>query len=462
MKKEIMQALNELNIAFYDFKSANDKKIADLEQNTAGSLVNEKLKNLDTDILNLEKKLKKMELKRPDFETENSCGNSENDREFKSYLLSGVKKSLNECKSSVMLENNNAYQAPGYIVDNINASLDAQSVIRRYARRIKTSASAAELILHTKNPDAGWVDNGRNSGEYDANIEFRKVKIPVHEIYARPRTTKSMIEDSVQNVEEWIVNATVDQIANVENHAFWFGNGENQPTGIFYYPRSESGVFDNETKTFQEFRGDTDGISGEGISVDMLVDVVLSLKPKYLSKARWIMPRSVLAVIRKMKDKDGRYIWSVGRMSGGEAHNIIADVCEMKISFRFYDMNFAERVGKRVQEICEEIVANYGGRVEINWNMSTGPVINNKEVVDRIISAASKAEIPVEAIESRMSSEDFGWYLTKAPGALFRFGTRNEKKGCTTVAHNNDFLMDEDGMKYAIKTFCVCILNSGN
>jgi len=309
MKKEIMQALNELNIAFYDFKSANDKKIADLEQNTAGSLVNEKLKNLDTDILNLEKKLKKMELKRPDFETENSCGNSENDREFKSYLLSGVKKSLNECKSSVMLENNNAYQAPGYIVDNINASLDAQSVIRRYARRIKTSASAAELILHTKNPDAGWVDNGRNSGEYDANIEFRKVKIPVHEIYARPRTTKSMIEDSVQNVEEWIVNATVDQIANVENHAFWFGNGENQPTGIFYYPRSESGVFDNETKTFQEFRGDTDGISGEGISVDMLVDVVLSLKPKYLSKARWIMPRSVLAVIRKMKDKDGRYIW---------------------------------------------------------------------------------------------------------------------------------------------------------
>ena len=164
----------------------------------------------------------------------------------------------------------------------------------------------------------------------------------------------------------------------------------------------------------------------------------------------------------KEEAKDTPYIWSVGRIQGGHVHNVISDLCEMDISFRFYDMDFAERVGKRVQEICEEIAANYGGRVEINWNMSTGPVINNKEVVDRIISAASKAEIPVEAIESRMSSEDFGWYLTKAPGALFRFGTRNEKKGCTTVAHNNDFLMDEDGMKYAIKTFCVCILNSGN
>ena len=94
-------------------------------------------------------------------------------------------------------------------------------------------------------------------------------------------------------------------------------------------------------------------------------------------------------------------------------------------------MDFAEHVGKRVQQICEEIAAN-------------------------------NLDIPAEQQERRMSSEDFGWYLTKASGALFRFGTRNEEKGCTTVAHNIDFLMNEDGMKFAIKTFCVCILNSGN
>ena len=51
------------------------------------------------------------------------------------------------------------------------------------------------------------------------------------------------------------------------------------------------------------------------------------------------------------------------------------------IELNSYDMDFAERVGKRVQEICGEIAANYGGRVEINWNMSTGPVINDNNII---------------------------------------------------------------------------------
>ena len=59
----------------------------------------------------------------------------------------------------------------------------------------------------------------------------------------------------------------------------------------------------------------------------------------------------------------------------------------------------------------------------------------------------------------RMSSEDFGWYLEKIPGMIFRFGTRNKKKGCTALAHRNDFKIDEEGMKYAIYAFCEYVLN---
>jgi metal-dependent amidase/aminoacylase/carboxypeptidase family protein len=54
----------------------------------------------------------------------------------------------------------------------------------------------------------------------------------------------------------------------------------------------------------------------------------------------------------------------------------------------------------------------------------------------------------------RMSSEDFCWYLEKAPGMIFRFGTRNEALGCTALAHRSDFRIDEEGMKYAITAFC--------
>lgn len=150
-----------------------------------------------------------------------------------------------------------------------------------------------------------------------------------------------------------------------------------------------------------------------------------------------------------------KYIWSVGRFCGGEVHNVIADKCEMDISFRFYDMEFANRVRAITFDICEEIATVFGGQAEINWDMSTGPVHNDKQIV----SAFKNTVLDTTVIEQRMSSEDFGWYLTKAPGMIFRFGTRNESLGCTSLAHRNDFKIDENGMKYAFDAFINYIFN---
>ena len=156
--------------------------------------------------------------------------------------------------------------------------------------------------------------------------------------------------------------------------------------------------------------------------------------------------------------KNRRYIWSVGRISGGTAHNVISDLCEMEISFRFYDMAFAEQVRCAVLEICEKITKDFGGRVEIDWNMSTGSVHNDRELVGRFENAVASCGIPIQPIAPRMSSEDFGWYLVKARGMIFRFGTRNEAMGCTALAHCSNFKIDENGMKTAITAFVTYIL----
>lgn len=154
-----------------------------------------------------------------------------------------------------------------------------------------------------------------------------------------------------------------------------------------------------------------------------------------------------------------KYIWSVGRFQGGHVHNVIADLCEMDISFRFYDMEFAKRVEKNVRSICNEIASRYGGSVEVVWNMSTGAVYNDPAIVDTFVQIVKYAGLNVQSMPQRMSSEDFGWYLTKAPGMIFRFGTRNEKLGCTALAHRNDFCIDEEGMKAAILAFCTYVMN---
>ena len=151
---------------------------------------------------------------------------------------------------------------------------------------------------------------------------------------------------------------------------------------------------------------------------------------------------------------DRQYIWSVGRFSGGSVHNVIADRCEMDISFRFYDEGFARRVMKQAEQICAEIAEKFGGKSELLWHISTGAVYNDPSMVEsfeQVIKETAAARLI--RVPGLMSSEDFGWYLVKAPGMIFRFGTRNEKNSCTTVAHRNDFCIDEEGMKAPIRAF---------
>ena len=149
------------------------------------------------------------------------------------------------------------------------------------------------------------------------------------------------------------------------------------------------------------------------------------------------------------------YIWCNGRLAGGTAHNVVPDRCDMDISFRYYDKAFAVRVEKRVREICEGIAARFGGRCEIDWHVSTVAVHNDEGSSLAFEQLVKDKGMTINRVPPRMSSEDFGWLLEKVKGFIFRFGTRNEAKGCVGPSHRNTFMIDEDGMRAAIEAFLI-------
>ena len=157
---------------------------------------------------------------------------------------------------------------------------------------------------------------------------------------------------------------------------------------------------------------------------------------------------------------EDKYIWNVGHFSGGTVHNIVPDSCEMYISFRFYNKEFASRVENRVREICEAVSNKYGGKYELSWIMSTGAIHNDENVTAKFEKCVRDNGIPVAFMPQKKSSEDFAWFLEKIPGMIFRFGTRSEEKGCTAPAHRSDFMIDEEGMKTAIEAFCSYVFRS--
>ena len=158
---------------------------------------------------------------------------------------------------------------------------------------------------------------------------------------------------------------------------------------------------------------------------------------------------------------DRKYIWNIGVFKGGTAHNVIADYCELRITFRYFDEETALKFRAEAAEILQGIAERFGGRVEFEAPVSTHPVYNDPELVRRFTEVIRKEEpgLKLREMPSRMSSEDFSWYLKEAPGFLFRYGIRNEAEGCAAPAHSNTFKADERGFRSAMAAFTDFILN---
>ena len=166
---------------------------------------------------------------------------------------------------------------------------------------------------------------------------------------------------------------------------------------------------------------------------------------------------------REMNPFD-RYVCSVGKLSAGTTQNVIADYAEMLISVRAYKNEVDEHIAKRIDQIAKNAADELSAKVEIESDLKCFVVYNNPYISELLLSSAGKivgadniAEMPV-----KMSSEDFSQYLTKKPGVFMRLGTRNDKKGCTTLPHNNDFLIDEDALVYGSDTCVQFVLDNMN
>lgn len=178
------------------------------------------------------------------------------------------------------------------------------------------------------------------------------------------------------------------------------------------------------------------------------------------------MASESIAGMRKIVEelaKDKTHIFSVGYFHGGTAHNVIADKCTVKISFRYYDMEMARSIRQSCLAYCETVATRYGGYFDSDWTMSS-PVVHNDEALTTAFIKSVQKILPekLQQIPSRKSTEDFAWFLSKKPGFIFRFGSGNPAKGNCTAAHCNDFLLDENGMRSAILAIVQFVFDAQN
>ncbi len=169
------------------------------------------------------------------------------------------------------------------------------------------STDAIEIAIDTDEAGAGWV------GETEARPETStpqvgNQRIPVFEIYAKPKATQQLLEDAGIDIEAWLERKVAEKFARMRALAFISGNGIKKPRGILTYPAGSNGV---RGTIAQVASGNATQLTPDG-----LINLTFALKDKYLANANFLMKRGAVASVMLFKDTQNQYIWRPGLEAG--------------------------------------------------------------------------------------------------------------------------------------------------
>ncbi len=225
---------------------------------------------------------------------------------FSNFIRSGadnfLKKSLNENS-----DKDGAVLLPQNILQKIDDKLSYLSPMRNISKVTTISSSSIDILVDEKLPEANWC--AENSERKETNSpELKKIKINVHELCAKPKASQALLDDAQINVENWLIEKISENFATLEDDAFINGDGKNKPRGFLKCKTS----MENEAGSLQYFISGSKGkFANSETALNTLIEMVCSLKPHHVKNAAWIMSRSALAEIRKIKNNDGTSIWQM-------------------------------------------------------------------------------------------------------------------------------------------------------
>lgn len=157
-----------------------------------------------------------------------------------------------------------------------------------------------------------------------------------------------------------------------------------------------------------------------------------------------------------------KFICSVGKLEGGTTQNVVADYAYMLGTIRTFDMELDSFLIRRIEEIAKNTSSETGIEAVLDTSLKAFVVYNNPLISELVLESAKKVSSGIQKMPEKLSSEDFSQYLTKKPGVFIRLGTRNAEKGCVTLPHNNDFLIDEEAFVIGSDTCIQFVLDNMN
>ena len=343
---ELKNDVAAIGTGFEAFKAANDTRLKEIEEKGAADPVTEaKLAKIESDMDKSQERLNAFELaqkhaarrmvdvngKEIDLEAKaarfgrilpkpidmDAKGLGEYEAKFGVYLRNGDRMmDATELKAlSAGSAADGGYTIHPDLGGSIVQMVRETSAMRAYAAVQTISTGSLKGLIDTDEADSGWVAETAARTDTGTPV-LGEWEIPVHEQYANPRATQTVLDDSEINIEAWLAGKVSAKFARTENSAFVNGNGSGKPTGFLSYAGwAAAGVF--ETGKVEDFKT---GVAGDFAAApdggDILIQALMGLKGEYRANATWFLNTQTLSKVRRLKDTDGAYVWAMGIQAG--------------------------------------------------------------------------------------------------------------------------------------------------
>lgn len=253
---------------------------------------------------------------------------------------------------SVGVDADGGYLVPEEFEKQIVDGLKEANVVRTLAKTITTQAER-KIPIAVGHSVAQWTEE--NAAYTESNPTFGQKQIDAYKLTDLIRVSTELLQDSAFPLEPYIRDEFVRAFGVAEEEAFCVGNGTKQPTGIFTANGGEVGVT---------------AAGATAITVDELISLIYSLKSPYRRNAKFFMHDSTVALIRKLKDGNGAYLWQPS-IQQGEPDKLLGyplytspyvpQVAAGALTVAFGDFKnywIADRAGRTVQRLNELYAGN--------------------------------------------------------------------------------------------------------
>ncbi|MDQ2089143.1 phage major capsid protein [Marimonas arenosa] len=243
----------------------------------------------------------------------------------------------------------------GYLVDpqtaeQIKSVLESTSSVRAIANVVNVEATSYDVLIDHTDVGAGWATETASATE-TATPSIDRIVIPLHELSAMPKASQRLLDDSAFDIEGWLAGRIADKFARAEAAAFINGDGSDKPVGILTHT-----AVDNDSWTWGNVGYVATGAAGDFNGGDAIVDLVYALGAQYRANGTFMMNSKTAGAVRKLKDLDGRFLWSDGLAAGEPARLMgypvliaedMPDVATDSFSIAFGDFNAGYTVAER-------------------------------------------------------------------------------------------------------------------